>query len=120
MLFQIFQSVAVSPERTRGEQSIVRRLDHAGSRRCERGNRNKSRLRLHIVAAKQIQTVELVARHQPLNLIEKRERIKGAQLWFQAIGRKPDSVPIRLARLRSSRLPKIGSHSARAERNQCS
>ena len=81
-------------------------------------NRYKARLRPHIVAAKEVDPVHCIARNQPDNFVQYCNRIKGAELWFQIVGRKPYRVAIGLAGLRAARLAHVSRNAARSEWNK--
>ena len=83
---------------------------------CSQGcDRNKSRLGRNVIAAEQIQSIELVSGHETLDLIENSERIERAQLWFEIVCREPDCMAVSLSGLCATRLTEVGSHSAFAE-----
>ncbi len=117
VLLNLTQVSAKTSHRARGKQSVVRRRNQIDTRGRQRGYRNKARLGTHVVARKQIQPVELVRGHQPLNLIQHRQRIEGAELRFEPVRSKPHRVLIGLSRLRTARLSQIRAHSAFSERH---
>src|ERR1700761_6607670 len=118
MLLKVCEAGAVSTQGTGGEEAIVRRLHKRLGASGECGDRNEARLGLDIIAAEQVQAIELVARNKPLDLVEKRQRIKGAQLWLQSIGGEPDGMAVGFASLGTARLAKVGLNAAMAEGNE--
>ncbi len=76
------------------------------------------RFGVHVVAREKIDAIELVAGNEALDFVEDGERIEGAEFGFKAVGFKPDSVPVGLARLRAARLAKIASGAAFAKGNK--
>ena len=54
----------------------------------------------------------VVAGHQPLNLVEDRERIERAEPGLEIVGGQPDGVAVGLAGLRAARLAHVGANAA--------
>ena len=57
-------------------------------------DRDKSGLRRNVVAAEEIEAVELVAGNEALDLVEDSERIEGAEARLKAVGGEPDGVTV--------------------------
>ena len=73
---------------------------------------------MDIVAAEEIEAVELVAGDEALNLVEQRERIEGAELRLEAVGREPDGVAVGFARSARRATGRDRPVTPRAEGNQ--
>ena len=61
-------------------------LRRGQDRRNQIGQWNKAGLGAHIVTARQVDAVQRVSGHQPLDLIQCSERIEGAELGLQIVG----------------------------------
>ena len=69
-------------------------------------------LRVLIVARQQVESRDVVRRHQALNFVEYRDRIEGRHSRFEIMRFEPDRMTIRLARLRAASLPHIRASAA--------
>ena len=70
-----------------------------------------------VVAAEKLETQQIVAGHEALNLVEDCKRIERAQLRLEVVGGEPDGVTVGLAGLRAAALAHVGAE-AFAEGNE--
>src|ERR1700744_4514492 len=102
VLLDVEEHGAVLCERARGKERVrrwkdevlagggIRNLDEAGARRAQ----------MLVVAAQQLQAQQLViSRHEPLNLVEDRKRIKRRKLRLEVVAGEPDSGTVGLSGL---------------------
>ena len=91
----------------------------SGAASAETGtNPAVKQLGVHVVAREKIDAIESVAGNEALDFVERGERIEGAEFGLEAVGFKPDGVPVGLAGLRAARLAEIAGGAAFAERNE--
>ncbi len=66
-------------------------------------------LQVLVVAGEKLEAQKVVAGDEALDLVENREGIEGAELWFEIVGGEPDGVTVGLAGLRAAGLAHVGA-----------
>jgi hypothetical protein len=107
VLVELGECCGVRAEDAGSEQAIVSGQDKIAGRGRQGAYRDEARLGWNVVAAKEIQAIELVGRYEPLDLVENGERIKRAQARFKTVGCEPDGVAVGFAGLRSAGLAHV-------------
>src|SRR5579863_7326560 len=115
VLVNLAQICAVAAHGAGSEQAIVGWCGQVGAGLCESRNRNEAWLGMDVVAREEIQAVELICRHEALNLIQYGKRIERAQLRLQSVGSEPDRMAVGFTGLRAAGLAEVAAHAAFAE-----